>query len=63
MRRMKDYINKGSAEKHFAAKNVLPKQTELMNYLFRYMTDIKQGGIDLNTLSIIDIRNTYYNKG
>lgn len=62
MRRMKDYINKGSTEKYFAAKNILPKQTELMNHVFRYMTDIKQGGIDLDTLSIIDIRNTYYNK-
>lgn len=62
MRRMKDYINKGSTEKHFAAKNILPKQTELMNHLFRYMTDIKQSSIDLDTLSIIDIRNTYYNK-
>ena len=59
MRRMKDYINKGSTEKYFAAKNVLPKQTELMNRLFRYMTDIKQKGIDLDTLSIIDIRNKY----
>ena len=59
MRRMKDYINKGSTEKYFAAKNVLPKQNELMNRLFRYMTDIKQKGIDLDTLSIIDIRNKY----
>ena len=59
MRRMKDYINKGSTEKYFAAKNVLPKQTELMNCLFRYMTGIKQKGIDLDTLSIIDIRNKY----
>lgn len=59
MRRMKDYINKGSTEKYFAAKNVLPKQTELMNRLFRYMTGIKQKGIDLDTLSIIDIRNKY----
>ena len=32
---------------------------ELMNRLFRYMTDIKQKGIDLDTLSIIDIRNKY----
>ncbi len=62
MRRMKDYINKGSTEKYFAAKNILPKQTELMNNLFKYMTDIKQSGINLDTLSIIDIRNTYYNK-
>ena len=62
MRRMKDYINKGSTEKYFAAKNILPKQNELMNHVFKYMTDIKQGGIDLDTLSIIDIRNTYYNK-
>ena len=59
MRRMKDYINKGSTEKYFVAKNVLPKQTELMNCLFRYMTGIKQKGIDLDTLSIIDIRNKY----
>ena len=59
MRRMKDYINKGSTEKYFAAKNVLPKQTELMDCLFRYMTGIKQKGIDLDTLSIIDIRNKY----
>jgi predicted kinase len=59
MRRMKEYIMKGSADKHFAAKNVNSEQTELMNSLFRFMTELKNKSIDLDTLSIIDIRNKY----
>ena len=59
MRRMKEYIMKGDGDKYFAAKNVNSKQTELMNSLFRFMTELKNTGIDLDTLSIIDIRNKY----
>lgn len=62
MRRMKEYINKGDSNKYFAAKNVNSEQTDLMNSLFEFMTNIKNSGIDLDTLSIIDIRNSYYNK-
>jgi len=62
MRRMKEYINKGDNDKYFAAKNVKSEQTNLMNDLFSFMTGIKNGGIDLDTLSIIDIKNSYYNK-
>ena len=62
MRRMKEYINKGDSNKYFAAKNVNSEQTDLMNSLFEFMTNIKNNGIDLDTLSIIDIRNSYYNK-
>lgn len=62
MRRMKEYINKGDSNKYFAAKNVNSEQTDLMNGLFEFMTNIKNNGIDLDILSIIDIRNSYYNK-
>lgn len=57
MRRMKEYIMKGSTDKYFAAKNVNSEQTELMNTMFRFMTELKNSGKDLDTLSIIDIRN------
>ena len=57
MRRMKDYIVKGNTDKYFAAKNVNSEQTELMNTMFRFMTELKNSGKDLDTLSIIDIRN------
>lgn len=59
MRRMKEYIMKGSTDKYFAAKNVNSEQTELMNNLFGFMTELKNKNIDLDTLSIIDIRNMY----
>lgn len=60
MRRMKEYINKGDGNKFFTTKNtILPGQHELMNSLFSFMNNIKQKGIDLDTLSIIDIRNMY----
>ena len=59
MRRMKEYIMKGSTDKYFAAKNVNSEQTELMNSLFGFMTELKNKNIDLDTLSIIDIRNMY----
>jgi len=60
MRRMKEYINKGDGNKFFTTKNtILPKQHELMNNLFSFMSRIKTEGQDLNSLSIIDIRNIY----
>ena len=62
MRKMKDYINKGNDKDYCSTKTSLPGQYELMHELFSFMTNIKQGGVDLDTLSIIDIRNMYYNK-
>lgn len=62
MRKMKDYINKGNNKEYCSTKTSLPGQYDLMHNLFSFMTNIKQGGIDLDTLSIIDIRNMYYNK-
>lgn len=62
MRKMKDYINKGNDKEYCSTKTSLPGQYDLMHNLFSFMTNIKQGGIDLDTLSIIDIRNMYYNK-
>lgn len=60
MRRMKEYINKGDSDKFFSSKYTsLSRQKELMDSLFEYMTNIKNNGIDLDTLSIIDIRNMY----
>ena len=59
MRKMKEYINKGSNKEFCNTKTSLPGQYELIHSLFNFMTNIKQGGIDLNTLSIIDIRNMY----
>ena len=59
MRKMKDYINKGSDKEYCSTKTSLPGQYDLMHNLFSFMTNIKQGGIDLDTLSIIDIRNMY----
>lgn len=62
MRKMKDYINKGNNKEYCSTKTSLPGQYDLMHNLFSFMTNIKQGSIDLDTLSIIDIRNMYYNK-
>ena len=62
MRKMKDYINKGNDKDYCSTKTSLPGQYELMHELFSFMTNIKQGDVDLDTLSIIDIRNMYYNK-
>ena len=59
MRKMKEYINKGSNKEYCSTKISLPGQYKLMHNLFSFMTNIKQGGIDLDTLSIIDIRNMY----
>lgn len=59
MRRMKEYINKGSNKEYCSTKTTLPGQHELMHSLFTFMNNIKQSGIDLDTLSIIDIRNMY----
>lgn len=56
MRKMKENINKGDNKE---LCNIKSDQHELMHNLFNFMTNIKQGGIDLNTLSIIDIRNMY----
>lgn len=62
MRKMKDYINKGSNNEYCAAKTSLPGQYELMHNLFSFMTNLKQKNIDLDTLSIIDIRNSIKDK-
>ena len=62
MRKMKDYINKGNDKEYCSTKTSLPGQYDLMHNLFSFMTNIKQSGIDLDTLSIIDIRKMYYNK-
>lgn len=62
MRKMKEYINKGSNKEFCNTKTSLPGQYELMHNLFNFMTNIKQEGIDLNTLSIINIRNMYLNE-
>ena len=59
MRKMKDYINKGSDKEYCSTKTSLPGQHELVHNLFTFMNGIKQGGVDLDTLSIIDIRNMY----
>ena len=59
MRKMKEYINKGNNKEYCSTKTTLPGQHELMHNLFSFMTNIKQGGVDLDTLSIIDIRNMY----
>ena len=59
MRKMKEYINKGSNKEYCSTKTTLPGQHELMHGLFTFMNSIKQKGIDLDTLSIIDIRNMY----
>ena len=59
MRRMKEYINKGSNKEYCSTKTSLPGQHELMCSLFTFINNIKQKGIDLDTLSIIDIRNKY----
>lgn len=59
MRKMKEYINKGSNKEYCSTKTTLPGQCELMHSLFTFMNNIKQKGIDLDTLSIIDIRNMY----
>ena len=60
MRRMKEYINKGNDDKFFTTKNTnLSGQHELMHGLFSFMNNIKASGVDLDTLSIIDIRNLY----
>ena len=62
MRRMKEYIDKGDSDKYFAAKNVNSEQTDLMNNLFKFMTELKNNNVTLDALSIIDIRNMYYGK-
>ena len=62
MRKMKEYINKGSNKEYCSTKTSLPGQYKLMHELFSFMTNIKRSGVDLDTLSIIDIRNMYYNK-
>ena len=59
MRKMKEYINKGNNKEYCSTKTALPGQYELMHSLFTFMNNIKQKGIDLDTLSIIDIRNKY----
>ena len=59
MRKMKEYINKGSNKEFCNTKTSLPGQYELMHSLFTFINNIKQKGIDLDMLSIIDIRNMY----
>ena len=62
MRRMKEYIDKGDSDKYFATKNVNSEQTDLMNDLFKFMTELKNNNVTLDALSIIDIRNMYNGK-